>query len=195
MHEFLVAGQSGQQVDCHHAFSCAGSAFHDQDLLLFLCDGAVYELQGGFEDNFLIIDEGKLLISVEQSHHGIGQGFAGTDFAVFDHLHDVLRIAVFYKFSNKIGQQSHIALEENGRFVDMGLIEGQGEGGAVFAVVQEGARGELNLVFLYRAVEVGEEVGVGPGLVGGMGRFTISPTEFSYYHSIFFCGSYLAPLF
>ena len=51
------------------------------------------------------------------------------------------------------------------------LIEGQGEGGAVFAVVQEGARGELNLVFLHRAVEVGKKVGVGPSLVGGVADF------------------------
>ena len=144
-------------------------------------------MQGGFEDDFLIIDECKLLISVEQSHHGIGQGFAGTDFAVFDHLHDVLRIAVFYKFSNKIGQQSHIALKENGRFVDMGLIEGQGEGGAVFAVVQEGARGELNLVFLYRAVEVGEEVGVGPGLVGGVADFAGAAAYESANYGVFGC--------
>ena len=194
MHQFLVAGDSCQQVDGHHAFSCAGAAFHNKYLLLSLCNRTVYELKRGFENNLLIIDEREFLVAIEQSHHRIGQGFARTDFAVVDHLHDVLRIAIFHKPFDEIGQGSHIALEENGRFVDMGLVEGQGEGGAVFAVVEEGAGRKLYLVFLYRAIEVREEVGVGPSLVGGVADFTVVAAHEGSHHGVFGGGFGFAPL-
>ena len=49
------------------------------------------------------------------------------------------------------------------------------------------ARGELNLVFLYRAVEVGEEVGVGPGLVGGVADFAGAAAHESANYGVFGC--------
>jgi len=58
MHHFLASGQFHQQVDGHHRFAGARSTLHNHHLLATRF-GLMGQMQGGFVDQFLFVQQNK----------------------------------------------------------------------------------------------------------------------------------------
>ena len=96
---------------------------------------------------------------------------------------------------DKLLKGQHVRTDEHWGLLGVLGVEGVFEDLIAHAVVEVGTWGELDVVVLDGLVEVLDQGGIGPCLVGGVGEFSDSPTHKAGNNAIFTRCVHFGPLF
>jgi len=133
--------------------------------------GQVRQVQGGFVNQFLFVQQDKFPFATEHAPEGIGELLRWFDASLVNAVHDLTLIALVHVATDKFPELEHIPFEKNRGFVQVFLVKRVADDLVFFVIVEVSAGVEADAFFADGFAEILEQGRVGPGLVGGVAGF------------------------